>query len=171
MTGYSRLVSQRKQFPAWQRSTRVAHWVFARVPKKRISSLWGPLHLSPNDRAGPVFATSPYPWLGYRDLVFFQLGSRLADCHRNNSAQLPRWTRDEFSAPRQMVSSCFACFIFIIISIPFDCSDTTRRVAKSMIFATGYNFVLRHVCFFVSRISRQNSLPGSSNLFSSQKLG
>ena len=32
--------------------------------------------MSPEDRAGPVFATLPYPWLGYRDLFFFQLGSR-----------------------------------------------------------------------------------------------
>ena len=44
----------------------------------------------------------------------------------------------------RMASSCIACSIFHIISIPFNCSDT----------------VFCHVCF-VSRIWRQNPSPGS----------
>ena len=32
-----------------------------------------------------------------------------------------------------MVLSCIACCIFHIISIPFNCSNTTLRVAKAMI--------------------------------------
>ena len=35
----------------------------------------------------------------------------------------------------QMVSSCIACCIFHIISIPFNCSDTALRVAEAMIGA------------------------------------
>ena len=32
-----------------------------------------------------------------------------------------------------MTSSCFACLIFLIISIPFSCRDTAVRVDKAMI--------------------------------------
>ena len=58
-----------------------------------------------------------------------------------------------------MASSCVACCIFHIISIPFDYSDTALRVAEAMIGAIGKIFVFRHVCL-VSRIWRQNSIVG-----------
>ena len=52
-----------------------------------------------------------------------------------------------------MPLSCIAFCIFHIISIPFNCSDTTIRVTEAMIGVKG-------VCF-VSRIWRQDSSPGS----------
>ena len=60
----------------------------------------------------------------------------------------------------RMVLSCIACCIFHIISIPFNCSNTTLRVAKAMIGMKVKMFVFCHVCF-VSRIWRQNSSPQS----------
>ena len=60
----------------------------------------------------------------------------------------------------QMASSCIACCIFHIISIPFNCSDTALRVTDAKIGPKVKIFVFRYVCF-VSRILRQNSSPGS----------
>ena len=55
-----------------------------------------------------------------------------------------------------MASSCIACCIFHIISIPFNCSDTALRVVEAMIRAKVKIFVFRHVRF-VCRFWRQNS--------------
>ena len=63
-----------------------------------------------------------------------------------------------------MASSCIACCIFHIISIPFNGSDTDLRVAEAMISAKVKIFVFRYVCF-VSRIWRQNSSLGSLAFF------
>ena len=63
-----------------------------------------------------------------------------------------------------MASSCIAFCIFHIISIPFNCSDTAARVAKAMIGAKVIIFVFCHVCS-VSRVSHQNSSPGSLAFF------
>ena len=63
-----------------------------------------------------------------------------------------------------MASSCIACSVFHIISIPFNCSDTPLKVAKAMVGVKVLIFVFCHVCF-VSRISRQNSSPGSLTFF------
>ena len=63
----------------------------------------------------------------------------------------------------RMASSCIACSIFRIISIPFNCSawySFKSCIAKAMIGAKVVIFVFRNVCF-VSRISRQNSSPVS----------
>jgi len=58
------------------------------------------------------------------------------------------------------VSSYFACCIFHIIRILFNCiSDTAIRVAKAMMGAKVVSVF--HVCV-VSRISRYNSCLGSS---------
>ena len=46
----------------------------------------------------------------------------------------------------------FACCIFHIRSIPFNCSDTALRVAKAMIGTKVMIFVFRHVCSSVARI-------------------
>ena len=70
----------------------------------------------------------------------------------------------------RMASSCIACWIFHIMSIPFNCSDTALRVVDTMMGAKVIIFVFRHVCF-VSRISRQNSSPGSLFFVSSRKPG
>ena len=59
----------------------------------------------------------------------------------------------------------YACCIFHIISIPFNCSDTTLRVTKAMIGAKVIILVFRHVCF-ISQISRRNSSTGLSALSS-----
>ena len=59
-----------------------------------------------------------------------------------------------------MASSCIACCIFHIISIPFNCSDTALRVTDAKIGPKVKIFVFRYGCF-VSRIWRQNSSPGS----------
>ena len=40
-----------------------------------------------------------------------------------------------------MASSCIACCIFHIISIPFNCSDTVLRVNEAMIGPKGKIFV------------------------------
>ena len=42
----------------------------------------------------------------------------------------------------QMESSCIACYIFHIIIIPFNCSDTALRVAEAMIGAK-----VKFLCF------------------------
>ena len=59
-----------------------------------------------------------------------------------------------------MALSCFACCLFHIISILFNCSDTALGVAEAVIGMKVKFFVLRHVCF-VSRIWCQISSPGS----------
>ena len=64
----------------------------------------------------------------------------------------------------RMASSCIACCIFHIISIPFNCSDTALRVTDAKIGPKVKIFVFRHVCF-VSRIWRQNSSPGSLTFY------
>ena len=65
-----------------------------------------------------------------------------------------------------MASSCIACCLFHIISIPFNCSDTvlllsvTEAMKGPRIGPKVKMFVFRHACF-VSRIWRQNSSPRS----------
>ena len=59
-----------------------------------------------------------------------------------------------------MASSCIACCIFHIISMPFNCSDTALRVTDAKIGPKVKIFVFRYDCF-VSLIWRQNSYPGS----------
>ena len=56
----------------------------------------------------------------------------------------------------RMASSCIACCIFQIISIPFNCSDTALRVTDAKIGLKVKIFVFRYVCL-VSRIWCQNS--------------
>ena len=75
-------------------------------------------------------------------------------------SRLPGWMAGWILAV-WMASSCIACCIFHIISIPFNCSDTALRVTDAKIGPKVKIFVFRHVCF-VSRIWRQNSSPGSS---------
>ena len=77
----------------------------------------------------------------------------------NTSSRLPGWTAGWILAVR-MASSCIACCIFHIISIPFNCSDKALRVTDAKIGPKVKIFVFRYVCF-VSRIWRQNSSPGS----------
>ena len=60
-----------------------------------------------------------------------------------------------------MASSCISCFIFQIISIPFNCSDTALRVPEAMIGVKFKIFVFHHVCFVSRQIWCQNSYPGS----------
>ena len=60
-----------------------------------------------------------------------------------------------------MASSCISCFIFHIISIPFNCSDTALRVPEAMIGVKFKIFVFHHVCFVSRQIWCQNSYPGS----------
>ena len=57
-----------------------------------------------------------------------------------------------------MASSCIACCVFHIISIPFNCSDTALRVTDAKIGPKVKIFVFHYVCF-VSQI--WNSYPGS----------
>ena len=53
-------------------------------------------------------------------------------CDLNTSARLPGWKQDEFWWPGWHCLA-FACCIFQIVSIPFNCSDIALRVAKAMI--------------------------------------
>ena len=69
-------------------------------------------------------------------------------CHMKTSARLAG-----LILAVRMTSSCIACCVFLILSIPLICSDTASRVAEAMIGAKVKNFVFRVVCF-VSRIWR-----------------
>ena len=51
------------------------------------------------------------------------------------------YERAEWILAVRMASSCIACYIFHIISIPFNCSDTALRVAEAMIVAKVKIFV------------------------------
>ena len=51
------------------------------------------------------------------------------------------YERAEWILAVRMASSCIACYIFHIISIPFNCSDTALRVAEAMIGAKVKIFV------------------------------
>ena len=77
----------------------------------------------------------------------------------NTSSRLPGWTAGWILAVR-MASSCIACCIFHIRSIPFNCSDRALRVTDAKVGSKVKIFVFRHVCF-VSRIWCQKSSPGS----------
>ena len=99
---------------------------------------------------------------GYRDEFF-------AIAHALNG----RWRSSAVSShnkPAQMASFCFAWWIFHIISNPFNCSDTAKRVAKAMIGAkviTRLRFAI-FVCFsnFAPKL-----VPRLFGRFSSRKLG
>ena len=71
-----------------------------------------------------------------------------------------------------MASFCFAWWIFHIISNPFNCSDTARRVAKAMI---GVKEITRlcfaiYFCFCFSNFAPK-LVPRIFGLFSSRKPG
>ena len=106
-------------------------------------------------------------WLGSRGLGFSNrdLGKRV-DTFVLWALQ-PGY-RDESAinlGSRWYCFAIYACCIFHIISIPFNCSDTTLRVTKAMIGAKVIILVFRHVCF-ISQISRRNSSTGLSALSS-----
>ena len=92
---------------------------------------------------------------GYRDEFF-------AIAHALNG----RWRSSAVSSHNKaarMASFCFAWWIFHIISNPFNCSGTAKRVVKAMKGAkviTQLRFAI--FCFVFIIISRQNSSPGSS---------
>ena len=126
----------------------------ARFPRSRLTSKsFVKFAMCSYERAG---------WLGSRDLGFSNrdLGKRAGNfCHMNTSSRLPGWMAGWILAVR-MASSCIACCVFHIISIPFNCSDTALRVTDAKIGPKVKIFVFRYVCF-VSQIWRQNSYPGS----------
>ena len=99
-----------------------------------------------NERAG---------WLGSRDVGFSNrdLGKR--------AEVLPH---EHFSSVTGMSAlpaiKLYPLLILHIISTPFNCIDTALRVNEAMIGAKVIIFVFHHV-YFVSRIWRQNSSPGS----------
>ena len=93
-------------------------------------------------------------WLGSRDVGF---------SNRDLGKRAEHFAILSILAAR-MALSCFACCVFHIISIPFNCSDTALRVAKSMVGAKVINIVFSHVCF-VFRISRRHSSLGSLAFF------
>ena len=72
------------------------------------------------------------------------LGKRAENfCHMNTSARLPGWILQMNSA-----SFWFACGIFHIISIQFNCSDTySYKSCQSYERCESYNYVFCHVCF------------------------
>ena len=86
-------------------------------------------------------------WLGSRDLVFSNrdLGKRAG-----NFAiwRLQTSYGDKRVLVVRMASSCIACCIFHITSIPFNCSDTALRVAEAMIGTKVKIFVFLHVALF-----------------------
>ena len=66
-----------------------------------------------------------------------------------------------------MASSCIACCIFHIISIPFNCSDTALRITDAKIGPKVKMFVFRYVCFDLA----PELVPRIFDLFSSRKPG
>ena len=64
-----------------------------------------------------------------------------------------------------MASSCIACCIFHIISIPFNCSDTALRVVEAMIRAKVKIFV--SPCSLCLSILAPELVPGSLAFFHS----
>ena len=82
----------------------------------------------------------------YEDLGFSNqnIGKRAENfCHMNTSARLPEWILQMNSA-----SFWFACGIFHIISIQFNCSDTySYKSCQSYERCESYNYVFCHVCF------------------------
>ena len=101
---------------------------------------------------------------GYRDEFF-------AIAHALNG----RWRSSAVSSHNKaarMASFCFAWWIFHIISNPFNCSDTARRVAKAMI---GVKEITRlcfaiYFCFCFSNFAPK-LVPRIFGLFSSRKPG
>ena len=85
-------------------------------------------------------------WLSSEDLGFSNqnLGKWAENfCHMNTSAWLPGWILQMNSA-----SFWFACGIFHIISIQFNCSDTySYKSFQSYERCESYNYVFCHVCF------------------------
>ena len=72
----------------------------------------------------------------------------------------------------RMASFCFAWWIFHIISNPFNCSDTAKRVAKAMIGVkeiTRLRFAI-YFCFCFSNFAPK-LVPRIFGLFSSRKPG
>ena len=60
----------------------------------------------------------------------------------------------------RMASSCIACCIFHIISIPFNCSDTAFRVAEAMIGTKVIIFFVAPCLLCFSNLAREH-IPGS----------
>ena len=96
---------------------------------------------------------------GYRDEFF-------AIAHALNG----RWRSSAVSSHNKaarMASFCFAWWIFHIISNPFNCSGTAKRVAKAMKGAKAITHLRFAIfCFVFIIISRQNSSPGPGLIFS-----
>ena len=92
----------------------------ARFPRSRLTSKsFVKVSICSYERAG---------WLGSRDL-----GKRAGSfCHMNTSSRLLGWMAGWILAV-QMASSGIACYIFHIISIPLNCSDTVLRVTDGKI--------------------------------------
>ena len=64
------------------------------------------------------------------------------------------------------VSSCFACCIFLIISIPFNCSDIAIRVAKTVIGAKVITLCFVIFASFLEFRTRTRCLQSVSSAFS-----
>ena len=63
------------------------------------------------------------------------------------------------------VSSCFACCIFLIISIPFNCSDIAIRVAKTVIGAKVITLCFVIFASFLEFRTRTRCLQSVSSAF------
>ena len=99
---------------------------------------------------------------GYRDELF-------AIAHALNG----RWRSSALSSHNKaarMASFCFAWWIFHIITSPFNCSDTAKRVIKSMIGVKYYVGCISPSLFCVSNFA-PNLVPRIFGLFSSGKPG
>lgn len=89
-----------------------------------------------------MFSYEETGWLDSRDLAFFNrdLGKWVESCAIWTLywARLPGWDLewDKFFCNRAawMASSCFACCIFHIISIPFDCSCQSYNIIIIFVF-------------------------------------
>ena len=94
-------------------------------------------------------------------------------CHMNTSSRLTgwSWTTGGILAVR-MASSCIACCIFHIITIPFNCSDTAVRVSEAMVGQKVRIFVFRHApCLLCFLNLVPELVPWIFGLFSSRKPG
>ena len=136
----------------WARLTRLARFPRSRLTSKSFVNF---LCVHMRGRPGSVTETSVFPteisvrglenfaiWTlhpGYRDELF-------AIAHALNG----RWRSSALSSHNKaarMASFCFAWWIFHIITSPFNCSDTAKRVTKAMI---GVKVICRlHFAIFV----------------------
>ena len=141
----------------------------------------------PVDLAGPVSEISPYLWILRKIRCVVHMRGWTSSVPeisvsptRMSVSGLEILPYEHFSPvtrmkagwilEARMASSCFACCIFQIINIPFNCSNTAITVAKAMIGTKVIIFWFGHVWLCFSNFG-PGLVPRIFSLFSSRKQG